>query len=777
MDPPKPCRFFLQGDCRRGAACKFSHDPALASTVKPENPFHLDNSIDPETLSDTWVRDFGDAWVQFGDGAAITDITFPTDFSAVRVGNLPGSSTLHSVMDLLMSVGIAVSQGDIHLNRPPLGKTNGYVVATIKKKDPGFSKVACRKLRTIVIPPNLEVSSVPVTNSRGNIFRQVDNRQVRCWWFKPSRTASLVFASRPLALRVANKFRCGLYKIGAAKVMASNQPVVTTKHGQPISWTITLSGLALTVEEADITRAINLAADRPTSIVMGEPNYVADAEVDGILIRSMLEAFGPLERWDVSGGKGKRVNVHATFVDGQNVHNAVAGLHEEALPFCRTEKLFVEAVTVVRFKVSTRVFKAVEGRINREKADWARRNVNYFAFPNPRGSYRVLKLEGSNPKAVADVRKCMEGIVGGDVVMWEGKVLWYNDLKIDKDTLRKLRDIETTHNVVITREVRASRFRVYGDQRNNGQAARALHRLIEETQASRTILLHDAGDLPWAVGGGVAVLEAELGRRKIKFDIPSRSITVHGTDEDLAMAKQILARRQTEPLHLRSKLSHHQGTDTCPVCFCEAEEPVRTSCGHTYCGPCFVNLCEAETTKTTGDFCIRCVGGQDGQCRRVLPLAEIQGVLLAETFEGLLEASMASYVQRRPREFRYCPTADCTQVYRVTSDAVMAVPTVFTCSQCLASTCTACHTDHAGQTCAEYKGDASGGLATHLKMKEDLGIQDCPNCKAPVEKRDGCNHMHCRCGVHFCWKCLAIANDDKEIYIHMRALHGADIYH
>jgi hypothetical protein len=31
--------------------------------------------------------------------------------------------------------------------------------------------------------------------------------------------------------------------------------------------------------------------------------------------------------------------------------------------------------------------------------------------------------------------------------------------------------------------------------------------------------------------------------------------------------------------------------------------------------------------------------------------------------------------------------------------------------------------------------------------------QVCPRCFALVERSEGCNHMHCRCGADFCWLC------------------------
>ncbi|KAK8857797.1 hypothetical protein M9Y10_016210 [Tritrichomonas musculus] len=54
------------------------------------------------------------------------------------------------------------------------------------------------------------------------------------------------------------------------------------------------------------------------------------------------------------------------------------------------------------------------------------------------------------------------------------------------------------------------------------------------------------------------------------------------------------------------------------------------------------------------------------------------------------------------------------------------------------------------------------------------GVKRCPNCNTPTYKYDGCNHITCRCGKHWCYKCdkSPIFNTGNECYSHLSAVHG-----
>ncbi|KAF4975582.1 hypothetical protein FZEAL_7654 [Fusarium zealandicum] len=697
----RPCRFFARGNCKKGDACSFSHDLFDEDGGEQDGKgFHNDDS------AYEWTRELGGASAEFGDGAAIKEIFLSSDYSAIRIDSIPRDYSVSSVLKLLAEVNLSVTADDIRLIKP---SNSGIATATVKVRDPAFAKTACYRLRTSVNAVHFNVYSVPVLIPRTSDFDRVQSRHVRCSWYRMIRTACLEYGNWATAARVHQRFAVGHYLVRGNRVK-SDFPVLQRRNRRDI-WMVKLTRLAETVEEEDITRAIP-PFDEPGQVKLEEPIYSADLETNPTLIRSMLEGFGALERWDTMDNLSGGTNIaRVAFVEESQAMAAVSSLNETPLPFCPLSKLFIHLISSVKFNVPNRVYNVIRGRINSQRAFWDMHSIHFFNF-SPRGSHRVLMLQGEDRKRVARAQRGLEAIIKGQAMTKGGKNVWHADFK-DRYAYRAVKSIEDDMGVVIIRDARSSQFRIFGPEKQFAPATRVLNQLIQDMAVSARV----------------------------------------------APGDQAEARDEAQNLET-----------VCTICFCEAEEPIRTLCGHVYCGLCFVNMCQAEGSKP-GEFCIACLGGS-GTCGKVLNLLEIHDRVVAKTFDSILKSSFSSYIRRHPGEFRYCPTPDCDSIYRVTSDSIV-LPKKFTCGKCRLSTCTSCHASHPDKTCAEHKGDASGGLEELLRAKERLGVQDCPKCSTSIEKIHGCDHMLCtRCGIHICWICLRTFKEREPCYEHLDKLHG-----
>jgi hypothetical protein len=150
---------------------------------------------------------------------------------------------------------------------------------------------------------------------------------------------------------------------------------------------------------------------------------------------------------------------------------------------------------------------------------------------------------------------------------------------------------------------------------------------------------------------------------------------------------------------------------------------------------------------------------------------------------------------RRSLRVLPCPMRDCQGMCR----AVDA--TTLECCSCVRVMCKDCGRNaHPGETCAQSAGalDDSAFLS--------LGYKRCPTCKIwvlvllpvqffwgvdgtgvsrshkfdfevglnnlQVERREGCAHITCPCGCHFCYNCGKGFKTSGECYQHMGEAHG-----
>ncbi|ORY68942.1 uncharacterized protein BCR38DRAFT_464210 [Pseudomassariella vexata] len=755
------CQFYLRGFCRNGSTCPYAHNKDDGVNLQMPQK-------EEEDKPDDWVREVFGTIAHFGGGARVLKISLPSDFSAVHLGMLPPEASITSIIALLSDNGFTVPRQCIRLI--PQGNSM-HRSADVRMEDDSFAKRLCSKLGgkmdTSGRVPN--VTAVPITASmpQGSSSRRVDSKKVHCSWHRPSRVVWLNFGNESIAKKIHEKFATGIYRILGREVQ-SNAPRGSDTSGQawlrnPLAWTIVLNDVPAMASASDVIQSIPPSI-RPRHVELGKPTYDVNIAAANTLVKSMLADIGPLEWWeDATGLGGKRAKSKARFTDEADARKAAASLNMATLPFGKNVKLTIQLVNSAKWKVLDMIYNAVRGQLETEMVTWKVQYLIFIAY-EPIHGHRVLKLEGEDNTKVAQAKNTIENILGGEVATHEGKPIWSPSFGSNGQVWREVKAVMQKLGVVISRNRRKSCLHIYGPSELCIEAQKLLANLaIHDTSTGHAIEL-DQQKFVWACRGGFKLMSAALGQGIVTLDIIStpKRLLVTGSSEDYKSALKMVNDQITLD---QSELAEKNEKD-CTICWTETDNPVVTRCNHTYCSECFETFCFSGATGNK-DLCIRCEG-DSSQCKSVLGLDELQEYLSSSTFEDLLEASFKTYIRLRPLDFCYCPTPDCAQVYRATSNTAL-----FTCPDCLAAICTKCRASHPDMTCADHKYHISGGHEALEKVKKKLGIKDCPKCKTPMEKTEGCNHMTCGgCGIHICWVCMRTFQEATLCYKHMNREHG-----
>jgi hypothetical protein len=324
--------------------------------------------------------------------------------------------------------------------------------------------------------------------------------------------------------------------------------------------------------------------------------------------------------------------------------------------------------------------------------------------------------------------------------------------------------------VVINRDKLKRQLKFYGPVEKFQQVVLRINAILKELSLSSYEIVLKPHLFPWAIHGGFKRIEQALGKDVAVFNVVSKKITINGTAQQYDMALAVMDSKHS--VEIRPVADLQLGPkEGCPICFCEAEAPVQTSCEHIYCLECLEGYCESAASTSQQEFQIKCCGAE-GTCSTIFTLPELRTYLPSSVFDLVLTKSFEDYVKRNPDDFRPCLTPDCGHIYRCSKTRDLRSPT-YTCPNCFELLCTSCHAQHGDYTCAEYKDVASGGVAALEKLKKELNIKDCPRCKTPMEKTMGCNHMTCGgCKAHICWVCMAVFETSDPCYRHMNKEHG-----
>ncbi|KAI1639314.1 hypothetical protein F4809DRAFT_159133 [Biscogniauxia mediterranea] len=780
------CIFFQRGYCRNGASCPFLH---LENSANHES--RVEEAPGPAPIDDTFTTYISNALVCFEGGAAITRVLLASDFSTVQISQLPMDSTPESVLAVLRSHELDTS----NVTQVQMTDDEHYSIAVVTVKDPAFADLAATKLSPQQAlhggdTPRPVATSInnPMVSDLGALG--IDRKSVQCSWHKPYKSVWLHFTSMGYALRVYNRFIHDYFKVKGQSVYCT-PPVEDVYPANELAVSICLLEVPGYATEQDISNSLRHYKDKLIDMDIEDPSYEEDEHTCYAMIQSLCTSVGPLEWWElVPHTLGKDVKAVARFQNEKDAREAARTLNNKTLPFDRTSKLTVQLIHSAQFKVSAPIYNAVQSQIKANISDWKELNLHFVAAQNsdPDTWYRMLKVEGVNESHLATATKTLTTILAGRIARDGPATLWHPSLRDTGVLTRRLKYLQHQTGVIIVRNKTKSEIRLYGPPRKCAEVQAAIAKILKAEDADEFSIELDNKSFLWACRGGIKEIADQIGPDNARLDVistPKRIVVTTGTDREYQIALALVnahrgpAAPKADPGGTSS--SSNAAKDDCSVCWTEAENPIRTSCGHVYCLDCFENLCMSATRQDAA-VCIRCAGDRDA-CAAVLGLPELQAHLSSSAFEELLEQSFASYVRLHPQQLRYCPSADCDAVYRTNNnnnntDPNTPTPTAVanrehTCPRCLATVCTACHAQHGeAVSCAEHQDRATGRWAAFLRLKREVGIKDCPRCGTPVEKTDGCDHVLCRCGAHVCWACLDVFDASDECYAHMKRAHG-----
>ncbi|KAG9014390.1 hypothetical protein FRB94_012796 [Tulasnella sp. JGI-2019a] len=179
-------------------------------------------------------------------------------------------------------------------------------------------------------------------------------------------------------------------------------------------------------------------------------------------------------------------------------------------------------------------------------------------------------------------------------------------------------------------------------------------------------------------------------------------------------------------------------------------------CTHavTICKDCMARHLEVEVNSKGLDI-VSCP-----DCRQPMDYEGIRRDAHAHIFERYDMLTFRKTLQKM-EDFRWCKVATCGSGQLHEGGATFPI---MKCGGCKALSCFVHDVPwHTSKTCQEFDVVVRDNVdEAASRAYVDSKTKPCPECREPIEKNGGCDHMTCRrpagCGHEFCWLCLAEFN-------------------
>nr|BAB08302.1 mutator-like transposase [Arabidopsis thaliana] len=192
---------------------------------------------------------------------------------------------------------------------------------------------------------------------------------------------------------------------------------------------------------------------------------------------------------------------------------------------------------------------------------------------------------------------------------------------------------------------------------------------------------------------------------------------------------------------------------TCSICSDKTDAEhmlLNDKCLHRHCFSCVKQQVKVKLRSGIVPPCL-----EDG-CKSELTLESCSMVLtpkLIEMWKRKMEEDLIPDAEKI-----YCPYRSCSMLMSKTELSREAEQSnVRACIKCSELFCIDCKVPwHSDLSCADYKRIHSERLVNDMMLKvlaNDQMWRQCSECKHMIELTEGCNHITCRCGYEFCYRC------------------------
>jgi IBR domain, a half RING-finger domain/RING-type zinc-finger/RNA recognition motif. (a.k.a. RRM, RBD, or RNP domain) len=677
--------------------------------------------------------------VRLSAGFDVRDIITGFETHWVFLDNIPVHVTTEDINPLLQPFGRVM---DVKWRAWANSSTK---MARVRLSTPAEARQACIALDDAQVFDTTISTRLPVNDAqKGTVFQDT---AVRVQWTAPSKVAYGGYST----MERANK------AIEAARIPFRDHLVKASVHvGLPVVGIVTVrfQGVPSDANEGDMERFAH-----PDDVVWERPNYSSLPHAVNGIKRILEEDTEPLS-FDVLPPpykNGATVCAWAHFRTPADAKVACNRLHGRRPMFTGKSRVFVRHFRSLSYSLSPTVYEKLEKDLQLLRSlAWFRGRATISVVIRFPPQPILVKLSGEDIKELGQLKSEFERILKGEIVRQDGKVAWDGFFARPAGNTFITELERANPGVTIQRDVHRRMIRLLGSAQNRGKVREKLLMKLHElrSQHIRTLPL-DGRLIGLFLRKDLMLLREELGFENVNLDIDHQNLQIRGNDIAYETAREAIIRaRSRHPEERPSNIAE------CPVCFNQVTARITLPCGHSWCRGCLKDYLTSSIDNKY--FPLTCLASE-AKCTERIPLNLAREILAVSEFDAVVNAAFTSYVQSRPDEFHYCPSPDCPQIYRMS-----ARDTVLQCPSCLLRLCPNCHVEaHDGFACPE------SGDSLFQKWMKNHDVKNCPGCKIPIERAEGCNHMTCtQCQTHICWVCLQTFPRGEGIYDHMRSLHG-----